>query len=83
MKGVALFIALSLCFVAVAFAGCGEQTVDPTPERIDGSQSQEFESDDIDRAESASDAVKDYCADAVSEAQRTGCESHVTEEDIP
>jgi hypothetical protein len=25
--------------------------------------------------------VKEYCADAVSEAQRLGCESHVT--DVP
>jgi hypothetical protein len=42
--------------------------VDPTPERIDGTPSHEFEQD---------------CADAVSEAQRVGCESHVTEDDIP
>ena len=30
-----------------------------------------------------SDAVKDYCADAVSEAQRLGCESHVEDQDLP
>lgn len=50
---------------------------------MDGSESTEFEPDDIERAEEASDAVKDYCAGAKSEAQRVGCESHVTEEDIP
>ena len=68
---------------AVALAGCGEPAVDPTPEKLDGSSSYEFEPDDIEAAEGASDAVKDYCAGAVSEAQRVGCESHVTEDDIP
>ena len=63
-------------------AGCGSG-VDPTPEKVDGTPSHEFEQDDLDRAEGASDAVKDYCADAVSEAQRLGCESHVTEDEIP
>jgi hypothetical protein len=67
-------------------AGCGESSngsVDPTPEKLDGRPSYEFEQDDLDRAEDASEAVKEYCADAVSEAQRIGCESHVTEEDLP
>jgi len=69
---------------SIGFAGCGnEQTVDPTPERLDGSSSQQFEQDDIERAEGASDAVKEYCSGAVSEAQRVGCESHVTEDEIP
>jgi hypothetical protein len=45
--------------------------------------SYEFEQGDLDAAEGASDAVKEYCADAVSEAQRLGCESHVTEDEIP
>ena len=58
-------------------------SVDPTPERLDGSSSQEFEQDDIDRANNASDEVKDYCSGAVSEAQRVGCESHVTEDELP
>jgi hypothetical protein len=49
----------------------------------DGTPSQEFEHEDIDRAKEASGAVKDYCSGAVSEAQRLGCESHVTEDDIP
>lgn len=76
-----------------ALAGCGStaddavkqdsQRVDPTPEQVDGAPSYEFEQDDIDAAEGASDAVKDYCAGAVSEAQRIGCEAHVTEHEIP
>ena len=78
---------LAVLLAAVALAACGgetgEGTLDPTPEKLDGTPSHEFEQDDLDRAEGASDAVKDYCADAVSEAQRIGCESHVTEEDIP
>ena len=53
------------------------------PEKLDGTESHEFESDDVERAEGVSPAVKAYCADAVSEAQRLGCEAHVTEEDIP
>ena len=57
--------------------------MDPTPEKIDGSPSYEFEQEDLDAAEGVSDAVKQYCADAVSEAQRLGCESHVTEDEIP
>lgn len=72
--------------VAIALAGCGEtseRALDPTPEKLDGTPSYEFEQDDLNRAEGASDAVKDYCAAAVSEAQRLGCESHVTEDDIP
>jgi hypothetical protein len=68
--------------LALAFGSCGE-SYDPTPEKIDGTESYEFEPDDIERAEEASDAVKDYCSGAVSEAQRIGCESHVTEEDLP
>ncbi len=62
--------------------GCGG-TVDSTPERLDGSESHEFEQDDLDRAAGASDAVKEYCAGAVSEAQRLGCESHVTDDEVP
>ena len=57
--------------------------LDAPPEKLDGSESQEFEADDIARAEDASDAIKDYCSDAVSEAQEVGCLSHVDESDIP
>ena len=67
-----------------ALMGCGDSsTVDPTPEKLDGTSSYEFEQDDLDRAAGASDAVKEYCSGAVSEAQRLGCESHVTDEDLP
>jgi hypothetical protein len=68
--------------LAVALGSCGE-SYDATPEKIDGSESYQFEPDDIERAEEASDAVKEYCSGVVSEAQRIGCESHVTEEDLP
>ena len=73
---------------ATLLAGCGSgagsnSEVDSTPEKIDGTPSYEFEQDDLEAGDSASDAVKEYCADAVSEAQRLGCESHVTEEEIP
>jgi hypothetical protein len=77
---------LAMLLAAIALAACGEsgeRALDPTPEKLDGSSSYEFEQDDLERAEDASDAVKEYCADAVSEAQRIGCESHVTEEEIP
>ena len=70
--------------MVVALIGCGSQpTIDPTPETLDGTESQEFERDDPERAKGASDAVKEYCADAVSEAQRLGCEAHVTDADVP
>ncbi len=72
---------LAVGAISLGMVGCG--SVDTTPEKLDGTPSQEFEAEDIDQAEGANDAVKDYCADAVSEAQRVGCESHVTEDDIP
>jgi hypothetical protein len=73
---------LAAGLITIALAGCASET-DPTPEKTDGTPSYEFEQDDIDRAEGASDSVKDYCSGAVSEAQRVGCESHVTDDDIP
>ena len=72
----------TVVLVALALAGCGGSE-DSTPEKIDGTPSYEFEQEDIDAAEDASDAVKDYCSDAVSEAQRVGCESHVTDDEVP
>lgn len=77
---------LSLVLVAFALAGCGAEGssgVDSTPQKLDGTESHEFEQEDIDAAADASDAVKEYCDDAVSEAQRLGCESHVTDDEIP
>lgn len=70
--------------VALVLAGCsGSESLDPTPTKLDGTESQEFEADDIEAAESASDAVKEYCDGAVSEAQRIGCMAHVEESDLP
>lgn len=57
--------------------------IDPTPTKLDGTPSHEFEQDDLDAAATASDAVKDYCAGAVSEAQRLRCESHATDDELP
>lgn len=79
---------VAVILMALAIAGCGSgggaaSEVDPTPEKIDGTPSYEFEQEDLDTAQGASDAVKEYCADAASEAQRLGCESHVTEDEIP
>jgi hypothetical protein len=76
---------LALLLVAAALAGCGGagSGIDSTPEQLDGTESDEFEQEDLDAAASASDAVKGYCSDAVSEAQRLGCESHVTDDDLP
>lgn len=76
----------TLSFLAVlGLVGCSQQQreVDPTPEKLDGTPSMEFDTDDIERAENASDAVAEYCAGAVSEAQEVGCLSHVDESDIP
>jgi hypothetical protein len=76
---------LPILLAALALAGCGSDgaAIDSTPEKLDGTESHEFEQDDLDAAAGASDAVKEYCADAVSEAQRLGCESHVTDADLP
>ena len=82
---------LTICLAALVLAGCAEESsesdnnqgVDPTPERLDGSSSREFEDEDIERANNASQAVQDYCGGIESEAQRVGCLSHVDESDIP
>lgn len=76
---------LAAALVALAFTSCSsdEPGVDSTPERLDGSSSNEFEPDDIERANDASPEVRAYCSGAVSEAQYVGCISHVDESDIP
>ncbi len=79
----ALAAAAILAASAAPLAGCGTSSVDPTPQKLDGTPSGEFEPQDIDAADGASDAVKAYCAGAVSEAQRVGCESHVTDDQLP
>jgi len=74
-----------VCVTVALATGCAgsDEPVDPAPERQDGTASYEFEQDDIDAANAASDAVKDYCSGAVSEAQYVGCIAHVEESDIP
>lgn len=74
-----------VCVTVALATGCAgsDDYVDPTPERQDGTASYEFEQDDIDAADGASEAAKDYCSGAVSEAQYVGCISHVDESDIP
>lgn len=70
--------------VTIGLGACdSDSDIDPTPEKLDGTESTEFEPDDIERAENASDAVEEYCSGAVSEAQRVGCLSHVDESQIP
>lgn len=81
-----LTTSLTALVAALALVGCGADSssgVDSTPTKVDGTESHEFEQDDLDAAAAASDAVKAYCADATSEAQRLGCESHVTDAEIP
>lgn len=75
-----------VALTALVLGACGDSaggTIDGTPTKLDGTPSYEFEQDDLDAAATASDAVKDYCAGAVSDAQRLGCESHVTDDDLP
>lgn len=57
--------------------------INPTPEKLDGTDSYEFEPDDIERAEEASLEVREYCEGAVSEAQEVGCLSHVEPSEVP
>lgn len=65
-------------------SGDGEgNAIDPTPLKKSGESSYEFEPDDIERAEEAPQAVREYCEGAVSEAQEVGCLSHVDESEIP
>jgi hypothetical protein len=61
----------------------GSGSLNPTPLKKNGERSYEFESDDIEQAERAPPAVRDYCEGAVSEAQEIGCLSHVDESDLP
>jgi hypothetical protein len=53
-----------------------EGEFDPTPEKLNGEDSYEFEPDDLERAEEADEELREYCAGAVSPAQELGCLSH-------
>lgn len=50
--------------------------INPEPLNQYGEPSQEFEPDDIERAEEADQELREYCEGAVSEAQEVGCLSH-------
>jgi hypothetical protein len=86
-----------LALVAVAI-GCADQSrdkskssprgdvresgPDPEPEKLDGSESHEFEEEDLEAARDAGRLRGLYCKGTSSEAQYEGCLSHVVEEDI-
>lgn len=56
--------------------------LDAHPEKLDGSESNEFEPEDIEVAGDAGVLIELYCEGASSEAQYEGCLSHVVEEDV-
>lgn len=60
-----------------------EEEFDSTPEKLDGTESYEFEPEDLERAEEAPSDVREYCEGAVSEAQELGCLSHVESSEVP
>lgn len=85
-----LCLASVLAALVLTMPGCStdetpgsDRQIDRTPSKLDGSESTEFEADDIERAEEASAEVEAYCAGAVSEAQEAGCLSHVDDSDLP
>jgi hypothetical protein len=82
-QGLRRGLVIPAILVVLTLGACKAREVDPTPERLDGTASMEFEADDIERAESASAAVEEYCRGASSEAQYVGCLSHVSEDDLP
>lgn len=76
--------AIVSALVTVLLSACGaeearepQRVIDPEPETLDGSESQEFEEDDIRAAERADLLVDLYCSPSRSEAQYVGCLSHV------
>lgn len=86
--------AIVMATVALALGGCGfsedgapeggnHASLNPTPEKENGERSYKFEPEDLERAEEAPQAVQEYCAGAVSEAQELGCLSHVGAGEVP
>jgi hypothetical protein len=63
-------------------AACDQGPIDPTPEKLDGTPSQEFEPEDVRAARTAPCVVVLYCQGVESEAQYVGCLSHVTVADV-
>jgi len=56
--------------------------LDPQPEKLNGSESLEFDRKDLEAARDAGRLIELYCESASSEAQYEGCLSHVVEEDV-
>lgn len=85
-----MWLAIGLVVLVGGVSACGSTStsegsgsLNPTPQKKNGERSYEFETDDIERAERAPPAVREYCEGAVSEAQEIGCLSHVAESDLP
>ena len=85
-----MWLAIGLVVLVGGASACGSASnsegtgsLNPTPLKKNGERSHEFEPDDIQRAERAPPAVREYCEGAVSEAQEIGCLSHVDESDLP
>lgn len=85
-----MWLAIGLVILVGGASACGDtstsegpDSLNSTPLKKDGERSYEFEPDDIERAERAPPAVREYCEGAVSEAQEIGCLSHVDESDLP
>jgi len=85
-----MWLTIGLVLLAGALGACGTTSsgdeagqINPTPVKENGERSYEFEPEDIERAEDAPPAVRDYCEGAVSEAQEVGCLSHVDESEVP
>jgi hypothetical protein len=63
----------------------GGEPINPYPLKQNGEPSYEFEPEDIERAEEGAEdeALREYCEEAVSEAQEVGCLSHVEPWEVP
>jgi hypothetical protein len=62
--------------------GPPQRDLDPTPTKLDGSESHEFDATDLERAQNAGWLVEYYCRPSQSQAQYEGCLAHVTEDQV-
>lgn len=83
MLGILTLAALASCGSSQSSEQTGGGYINPTPEKENGEPSHEFEPGDVERAEEASQSVREYCEGAASEAQELGCLSHVEPDDVP